>query len=179
MQAAVMIASTASTLMFAEVFGVRWGGVPGTAGVLGVAAGVIGLTWLMGRTGRRAGLIAAYGVAAAGAGFAVAGILVEPLLVVAGLFLLGVGGAGAQLARYAAAELYPNARKGFALGAVVWAGTIGAVGGPAMLAVTASIADQVGLPSLAGAFLFALLAAALAGLATSGLRRSVKPGRAR
>jgi hypothetical protein len=39
MQAAIMVASTASTLMFAGVFGDRWGGVPSTAGVLGVAAG--------------------------------------------------------------------------------------------------------------------------------------------
>jgi hypothetical protein len=101
MQAAIGAASTASTLMFAGVFGDRWGGVPPTAGVLGVAAGSIGLTWLMGRTGRRLGLVAAYAVAAVGAGVAVAGVLAEPLLVVAGLCLLGVGNAGSQLARYA------------------------------------------------------------------------------
>jgi hypothetical protein len=136
MQAAIGAASTASTLMFAGVFGDRWGGVPPTAGLLGVAAGSIGLTWLMGRTGRRLGLVAAYAVAAVGAGVAVAGVLAEPLLVVAGLCLLGVGNAGSQLARYAGAELYPASRKGFALGAVVWAGTVGAVGGPAMLSTS-------------------------------------------
>jgi MFS family permease len=140
---------------------------------------VIGLTWLMGRTGRRSGLIAAYAAAGVGAGLAVAGILVQPLLVVAGIFLLGVGGAAAQLARYAGAELYPDARKGFALGAVVWGGTIGAVGGPALLAVTASVADQVGLPPLAGAFLLALLAVAVAVLATIGIPRPATPGPAR
>jgi MFS family permease len=175
MQAAMMIAGTASTLLFADVFGDRWGGVPGTAGVLGTAAGVIGLTWLMRRTGRRCGLIAAYAVAGAGAGLAVVGILIQPLLVVAGLFLVGVGGAAAQLARYAGAELYPDARKGFALGAVVWGGTIGAVGGPALLSVTASVADQVGLPPLAGPFLLALLAAAVAALATIGIPRPTTP----
>lgn len=136
------------------------------------------------RTGRRSGLIASYAAAAAGAGLAVAGILIQPLLVVAGLFLLGVGGAGAQLARYAGAELYPDARRGFALGAVVWVGTLGAVGGPALLAVTASAAEQVGLPPLAEAFLLALLAAAVAGLATcpatagAGMGRGIPwPGR--
>jgi MFS family permease len=177
MQAAVMAASTASTLMFAGVFGDRWGGVPPTAGVLGVAAGSIGLTWLMGLTGRRLGLVAAYAVAAVGAGVAVAGVLVEPLLVVGGLCLLGVGNAGSQLARYAGAELYPGSRKGFALGAVVWAGTIGAVGGPAMLAPTAAIADVAGLPPLTGAFLLALVAAAVAGLVTTGVHRSGTPVR--
>lgn len=177
MQAAMMAASTASTLMFAGVFGDRWGGVPPTAGVLGVAAGSIGLTWLMGLTGRRFGLITTYAVAAVGAGVAVAGVLVEPLLVVGGLFLLGVGNAGSQLARYAGAELYPASRKGFALGAVVWAGTIGAVGGPAMLAPTAAVADVAELPPLTGAFLLAVVAAGVAGLVTTGVHRSVTPVR--
>jgi MFS family permease len=145
--------------------------------VLGVAAGSIGLTRLMGLTGRRSGLVAAYAVAAVGAGVAVAGALVEPLLVVGGLCLLGVGNAGSQLARYAGAELYPASRKGFALGAVVWAGTIGAVGGPAMLAPTAAIAGVAGLPPLTGAFLLALVATAVAGLVTTGVHRSVTPVR--
>jgi MFS family permease len=177
MQAAMMVASTASTLMFADMFGDRWGGVPPTAGVAGVAAGSIGLTWLMGLTGRRFGLIVAYAVATVGAGVAVAGVLAEPPLVVAGMFLLGVGHAGAQLARYAGAELYPASRKGFALGAVVWAGTIGAVGGPAMLSPTAAVADVAELPPLAGAFLLALAAAALAGLVTTGVHRFHTPVR--
>lgn len=177
MQAAMMVASTASTLMFAGAFGDRWGGAPATAGVLGVAAGSIGLTWLMGLTSRRSGLIAAYALAASGGGVAFAGVLVEPLLVVAGLFLLGVGNAGSQLARYAGAELYPPSRKGFALGAVVWAGTIGGVGGPALLAPMAAVADRAGLPPLTGAFLLALAAAAVAGMVTTGVRRSVRSAR--
>ncbi|SDJ07824.1 MFS transporter [Nonomuraea jiangxiensis] len=177
MQAAVMVASTASTLMFAGAFGDRWGGLPPTAGVAGVAAGSIGLTWLMRLTGRRSGLITAYAVAAAGAGVAVAGVLFEPLLVVAGLFLLGVGNAGSQLARYAGADLYPAARQGFALSAVAWAGTIGAVGGPAMLAPATAVADAAGLPAMAGVFLLALAAAAVAGLVTTGVHRSATPVR--
>lgn len=173
MQAATMVTSTAGTLMFADVFGDRWAGVPATGGVLGVAAGSIALTRLMARAGRKAGLLAAYAVAAAGAGIAIAGVLIEPLLVVGGLFLLGVGNAGSLLARYAGAELYPASRKGFALGAVVWAGTVGAVGGPAMLAPAAAGADAVGLPPSAGAFLLALLTAAVAGVVTTGVRRGV------
>ena len=171
MQAALLVASTASTLSFASAFGDRWGGVPGTAGVLGVAAGSIGLTWLMGRTGRRFGLIAAYTVAAAGAGLAIAGTLMEPLLAIGGLLLLGMGGAGSQLARYAGAELYPESRKGFAIAAVVWAGSIGAVGGPAMLAPSSDFASWVGLPPLTGAFLLAIVAAVVAGSASTGLPR--------
>jgi MFS family permease len=175
MQAATMVASTAGILMFAAAFGDRWGGVPGTAGVLGVAAGVLGLTRVMGRSGRRRGLILAYCVGAAGAGLALTGVLAGPMLVVAGLFLLGVGNAGSQLARYAGAELYPASRRGLAVGAVVWAGTIGAVGGPALLAVPASVDDRLGLPPLTGAFLLALLAAGAAGAATLGVRGPAGP----
>jgi MFS family permease len=175
MQAALMVASTAGTLSYAAAFGDRWAGIPGTAGVLGVAAGSVGLTWLMGRIGRRPGLIAAYAAGAAGAVLAIAGVLVEPLLTTGGLFLLGVGGAGSQLARYAGGELYPETRKGFAIGAVVWAGTIGAVGGPALLAASADAAGWFGLPPLAGAFLLAVAAAGVAGLVTTGLRRRTAP----
>jgi MFS family permease len=175
MQAAVSLASTASTLLFATAFGDRWGGVPATAGVLGVAAGSIGLTWLMGRMGRRFGLVAAYTVAAVGGGVAIAGTLVEPFLAIGGLFLLGVGGAGSQLARYAGAELYPESRKGFALGAVVWAGCIGAVGGPAMLAPSSEAAGWVGLPPLTGAFLLAVLAVGVAGSVSTGLPHFAAP----
>src|SRR4029453_9085774 len=66
MQAAVVVAATASTLMFATAFGDRWGSLPGTATVLGAATGSVGLARLMRRTGRRTGLIAAYSIAAAG-----------------------------------------------------------------------------------------------------------------
>jgi len=177
MQAAVVLSSTASTLLFAADFGDRWGGLPSTAAVSGVVVGSVGLTRLMGRAGRRPGLVAAYAVAAAGAGCALAGVLVQPLLVVAGLFLLGFGNAGSQLARYAGAELYPASRQGFALGAVVWAGTIGAVGGSALLAPAGGAAGRVGLPALAGAFLLAIAATGMASLVTTGVHRAALPHR--
>jgi MFS family permease len=172
MQAAVVVAATASTLMFATAFGDRWGSLPGTATVLGAATGSVGLARLMRRTGRRTGLIAAYSIAAAGAGLALGGV---PALVAVGLFLVGFGNAGSQSARYAGAELYPASRRGFALGAVVWAGTVGGVGGPALLAPTAAAAERVGLPALTGAFLMAFAATAVAAVVTTGVRRSAAP----
>jgi MFS family permease len=179
MQAALLVASTASTLLFAAALGDRWAGVPGTAGVLGTAAGSIGLTWLMGRSGRRSGLVAGYAIAVVGGCLCIAGAVAAPLLAVGGLFLIGVGGAGSQLARYAGADLYPEARKGFALGAVMWAGTIGAVGGPVMLAPSSEVAELVALPPLTGAFLLAAVAAVVAGAVSAGLRRPTTrvPGR--
>jgi MFS family permease len=168
-QAAVVVAATAGTVMFATAFGDRWGTVPGTAIVVGAATGTIGLARLMLRTGRRPGMIAAYTVAAVGGGLALVG---PPVLVVVGLFLTGCGSAGSQSARYAAAELYPPARRGFALGAVVWAGTVGGVGGPAVLGPAADLAVRFGLPGPTGALLLAFAATAIAAVVTTGLPRT-------
>jgi MFS family permease len=78
------------------------------------------------------------------------------------MLLIGLGNAAALLSRYAAAEHHPVGRHGFAIGVVVWAGALGAVGGPLLL----------GWLALADAFLFAALAAALAAAATLALPRA-------
>jgi MFS family permease len=140
--------------------------------VLGAAIGTIGLARLMRRTGRRPGMIAAYTVAAVGAGLALVGV---PSLVVAGLFLIGCGSAGSQSARYAGAELYPPTRRGFALGAVVWAATVGGVGGPALLGPIGDLAERAGLSGLTGAFLLAFAATAVAAAVTAQAPRTSAP----
>jgi MFS family permease len=85
------------------------------------------------------------------------------------MLLLGIGNAGAQLSRYAAAELYPAPRRGFAMGVVIWAGTIGAVGGPLLLAPSSRLVVGLGGAAFVGPFLFASLAAAVAILAVTGM----------
>ena len=47
-----------------------------------------------------------------------------------GTFLIGFGNSSNQLSRYAAADLYPDARRASAIGLVVWGATVGAVIGP-------------------------------------------------
>ncbi|GAA4204302.1 MFS transporter [Actinocatenispora rupis] len=156
--AATVTASTASALLTADTLGAGWSGLPGAASVAGTAAGVAVLSRLMARWGRRTGLLAGAATGTVGAAVATvaAATATVPLLVV-GMVLLGSGNAAAQLARYAGADLYPPARRGFALGAVVWAGTVGAAGGPLLLAPVTRLAGATGWPPLAGAFGFALL----------------------
>ncbi len=77
------------------------------------------------------------------------------VLFLAGMFLLGIGHAANQLSRFAAADMHELARRGPALGWVVWAGTIGALLGPTLLRVGAPIAEAVALPPLTGALMFA------------------------
>ena len=79
-----------------------------------------------------------------------------PLLLI-GMGLLGLGNASGHLARYAAAEMYPEERRGRALGTVVWAGTIGSVLGPALLQPSGRVAVGLGRSELAGGFLVSVV----------------------
>src|SRR5512132_3695770 len=134
-------ASAASTLLAAAAVGPAWSGVPNAAAVIGTSAGALALAARMARSGRRAGLVAGYATGALGALLAVVSTRTAGLaLLLAGMLLLGVGNAAAGLARYAAADLYPPSRQGFAVGLVVWAGTVGGVLGPNLLAPTAGAA---------------------------------------
>jgi MFS family permease len=158
MNTAMINASTLATLVAADALGASWSGAPNTAGVLGTAAGTLTLAGFMARRGRRAGLLLAYGLAILGALFAMAAVVGGSLiLLMVALLLLGFGNGGAQLARYAAAELYPPERRGFGLSAVVWAGTIGAVVGPAVITPAAAAGSALGLPPFAGVFVFVTL----------------------
>ncbi|MGC4112239.1 MAG: hypothetical protein QM747_17850 [Nocardioides sp.] len=154
-QAAMMVASTASTLLLARAAGEGSAGLPAALGVAGNAAGSLLLTRVMQARGRRSGLTYAYATTTLGALVALIGVTQWIPLVLLGMFVLGVGNAGAQLSRYAGAELVSSSRRGLALGAVVSAGAVGAIGGPVLLAPTAEVARQTGLPALAGAFIAA------------------------
>jgi MFS family permease len=159
MNAAMATASAVSTIVAADRIGPAWGGLPPTAGVAGTGFGAIVLSRAMSRYGRRAGLLAGYASALAGAVLAIAAVASArmPLLVL-GMVLLGIGNAGAQLSRYAAADLYPPDRRGAAIGSLIWAGAIGGVGGPLLLMPAQRAAAGVGWSPITGPFALAALA---------------------
>ncbi|MER6815000.1 MFS transporter [Spirillospora sp. NPDC000708] len=166
MNAAMSMASAAGTLAAADRLGTGWGGVPATAGIVGTGVGALALTRAARRLGRRAVLAGGYLAAAAGAFLAAAGVARGDLAALcAGMAMLGLGNAGAQLSRYAAADLYPPGRRGSAIGVVVWSAAVGAVGGPLLLDPSGGLAHALGLPHLAGPFLAAVPATAAAALA--------------
>lgn len=171
---AMAAASTAGTLVAADHLGAAWGGVPSTAGIVGTGAGAIVLSGVMQRRGRRAGLALGYGAGAVGGVVALtAAVAGDVLGLSAGMLLLGMGNASGLLSRYAAAELYPVQRRGFAIGAVVGAGAIGAVGGPLLLEPLGALATALGWPATAGPFLLGSLAAAAA--AATAIVASTRP----
>ncbi len=147
-------AITAGPLIAEEITGVpTWSGLPGTSGILGTAVGATLLSRVMARRGRRPGLTLGYAVGLTGAGAVVAaaeyGVFV---LLLAGMVMIGVANASNQLARFAAADLQPEHRRASGLGLVVWAGTVGALAGPNLLAPSGGIAARLGWPSLAGPY---------------------------
>ena len=177
---AMINASALATLVAADSLGATWSGAPNTAGVLGTAAGTLTLAGFMARRGRRPGLLLGYVLAILGALLAMVAVLSGSLiLLVAALFLLGLGNGSAQLARYAAAELYPPERRGFGISSVVWAGTIGAVLGPNVIKPAAAAGDAFGLPPFAGVFAFVSLVSIGATIVTTAMPRiqdrSTKP----
>jgi MFS family permease len=143
------------------------GGLPAAAATVGIAVGTPPVAWLMARSGRRIGL--GIGMAISAAGAATAAVAVNagsfPLLVI-GMFVFGAGIAAERLSRYAAADITPVSRQAFAISIVVWAGTIGSVVGPTVLAPAKRLAEGLGLEGLTGPFVLAAGFAVIAALVT-------------
>lgn len=140
-------------------------GLPTGLFTLGAAAAA----YLVGRSthslGRRLGL--AYGFIAGGVG--AAGVVIAavsdsvPLLFLA-LFIYGSGTATNLQARYAGTDLAPADKRGFGTSMAMVATTIGAVAGPNLIDPMGSVAEAIGVPTLAGPFLLASLAYTAAGV---------------
>ena len=178
MTTAMVGASAVATLVAADALGSAWSGAPNAAGVLGTAVGALGLAALMARRGRRTGVLVGYLLAVLGGVLSSAAMLFTALpALFGGMVLLGIGNGGAQLSRYAAAELYPPNRRGFVLGAMVWAGTVGAVIGPNLIAPSATAAGAFHLPPLVGSYVVAMVATLAAGLATVVIPHVTEPHR--
>jgi MFS family permease len=147
-------------------------GVPAAAVVLGAAFGATILAAFMARRGRRLGLALGYLVAVGGAAVAIAGVVLPSLpVLLLGCLAIGFGNSSNQLSRYAAADMYPEARRASAIGTVVWAATVGAVIGPNLVGPSGQVAQALGLPTLAGPYLVPIvLVAAAAALSFVFLR---------
>lgn len=141
---------------------VTWSGLPGGMGIAGTALGASLVSLVLRRVDRRTGLTSGYLIGALGALLAATAMRLGSfglLLVGAGLF--GVGHAANQMTRYVVAELHEPAHRGRALGWIVWAGTIGGVVGPSLLAPAGRVAEFAGQPELAGPYVVAAAAMVL------------------
>jgi MFS family permease len=152
-------AVTVATIVAKDLAGTTvWSGAPSAAVVLGAAIGATLLSRLMASKGRRTGLVLGYGIAVVGALVATVAINGESLpLFMLGILLIGFGNSANLLSRYAAADLYPVARRASAIGLVVWGATFGAVLGPNLVGWAGEVSEGIGLPALAGAYLLPIV----------------------
>lgn len=138
-------------------------GLATTTQVLGGALFTIPITALMGRWGRRVGLASAYLVGAVGATLAIAATASGIFwLLLVGTTLFGASTTANSQARYAATDLAVPERRGRQLSWVVWATTIGSVLGPNMVGPGKAVAAALGVPPLAGAWVFSAVGFVLA-----------------
>lgn len=159
-----LASNTVNGLIAEDLTGVTtWSGLPAAASVLGTAAGAALLAALVQRVGPRIGLGLGYGLAVAATLIAAAAIAFRQFVpFVASMFLFGIGFGANRLARYVAADLYPPENRATIIGWIVWASTIGAVAGPAVLAPSRDAAERLGLNGLIGPYLVCAVACLLA-----------------
>ena len=147
-------------------------GLPAALFTLGSAAAAILVGRISQRSGRRPGLAAGYAVGALGGAGVVAAATVDSVaLLFVSLVLYGSGVATNLQARYAGADLVGAARRGRAVSAVLVATTLGAVVGPNLVEATGAVAEGLGTRALAGPFMLAAVAYALAAIVVAGLLR--------
>ena len=171
--AAQICGSTAQTLTMAvgsiaaaELTGTNtWSGVPVAIGALGGALASLPLSRLMGRVGRRPGLVLGYVLGVVGSVLSMIGIMDRGFaLFLLGMLLFGVGHASSLLGRFAAADVSAVDRRGRAIGLIVGGATAGAILGPNLLAPATSSGLALGLPVVGGPFLIGIVGFGLAAL---------------
>jgi MFS family permease len=155
---------SAGALLVTQVTGSEaLSGMAATGTTVGAAIAAIPLAALAHRAGRAPSLATGALIAAAGAGVGiVAAVIVSfPLLLLA-LAMIGVGTAVNLQSRFAATDLSEPGSRGRDLALVVWATTVGAVLGPNLIAPADAFGRTLGLPTLAGPFLFTIAAQVIA-----------------
>ncbi|MEV6566940.1 MFS transporter [Streptomyces kronopolitis] len=140
-------------------------GLPSALFAAGSALAAITVGRISQAKGRRPGLAAGYLAGAIGsAGVIAAAVLDQPVLLFLSLFVYGAGTATNLQARYAGADLAAPAHRARAVSTVLVATTLGGVVGPNLVAPTGTLGHALGIPPLAGPFLLAGAAYALAAL---------------
>jgi MFS family permease len=151
---------SAGALLITQVSGSETlSGMAATMSTIGAAVAAVPLAALATRHGRAPALATGAGIAAVGAVTGlVAAVLGWTLLLLAGIVMLGVGTAVNLQARFAATDLSEPGRRGRDLSIVVWSTTVGAVLGPNLIGPGDAVGQAIGLPPLAGAYLFTIAA---------------------
>lgn len=131
-------------------------GLARTSLTLGAALLGVPLALIAARGGRRVSLGLGWTLGALGAIALILSAVTSSIpLVIGGMTLFGAGTAAGLQTRFSSTDLALPQRRGRTLAMVVWTGTLGSVVGPNLGVPGAIVADWLGLPELAGAFVIA------------------------
>jgi MFS family permease len=171
---ASLIASfTVSAIVAAQLSGSdAAAGAPTTLSLLGRAAIAYPIGWLMDRVGRRSSLSLGYLLGAVGAAISAVSIIFLSFWgFLLGALLLGAARGSAEQSRFVAAEVQPLQRRARAMGLIVFAGTVGAIGGPRLVGPSERLASLWQIDSMSGIFLISGVLLIVAALVTLLLLR--------
>lgn len=136
-----------------------------------ISAFIWGVLW--DKIGRRRGISLGVLLGAVGLSLAVLATTSGSfLLLLAGLVGVGFSRSAMQLGRFIASEVNHPSRRGRAISIVVFGSTVGAIGGPLLVAPSGVLAQQWGLSELAGPF---IIGAAMLLLALVVLQVGMRP----
>ncbi|MDI2124864.1 MFS transporter [Yinghuangia seranimata] len=135
-----------------------WSGFAVTAITLGAGLFALPLARVADARGRRVALTLGWSTAACGSLVVIlAAVLGWFPLMLAAFVVFGAGSAANLQSRYAAADLADDATRARSLAIVVWSTTVGAVVGPNLNSPGAAVGRALGLPELAGPYVFSAL----------------------
>lgn len=156
--------SSAAQISIITMQAIAAGILGGTDSAAGMPATVITFTQAfiayffgiyMGRYGRRMGLTTAYGFGALSAVIGAFSVLhgIFPLLLLSSAGM-GMARAGTQMSRFVAGELFPAHQRARMIGHIIFAGTIGAIFGPALVTPSEQLAKSLSVDLSNGPVLF-------------------------
>ncbi|MFE1313055.1 MFS transporter [Streptomyces sp. NPDC058755] len=159
----VGIGVAVGVLFAARLAGESTAGLAGATLAVGAALLALPVAGWMRVRGRRFGLALGYLIAAAGAVLLAVTAWLRPVpLLFPAMFLFGCATTANFQARFAAVDLAPPGARGRSLSVVVWATTVGAVGGPLAAVPADRLCRRLGGPPMAGPFLLSALTLAVA-----------------
>ena len=147
-------------------------GMPSSAQTFTQALMAFPAAYIMGRFGRRLGLSLGYAIAALAGLVGVVAIMQGSFpLLLGSAVMLGMGRASSEQSRFAAGEMFPESERGRMIGRVIFAGTIGAIVGPALVDPSGQWVEPLGLPADAGPWAVSVVLLGAAALITFLLLR--------
>ena len=157
---------TVNASVGAELSGQRvWAGLPGALLLLGAASAAYPAGRFMQWAGRRPGLALCFLAGVIGMALTTLAIVQRSFpLFLLGLVFVGIARGTTDQSRYAAADAATLEGRGKAISLVVFAGTVGAVGGPALVAPLGELVARFDLDALAGPSIGGVLLFAIGGL---------------